>query len=399
MNAILAVFKKEVRDILRDKRSRSAMVVGPFFSVFLMFALFGIIGASVKKAATTTIHVVGKPQGKIDEAIVNAMKKGEIKVEEVATVEAGEKLIKDGKARLVLDFGTGLEQNLAAGKGSTLKALFDPGEQKAQIALSVIETVIGKVNDGVLEQLLTKNNLDKSLVRPISVERVKVKVGETSTAEVLVQLIPDLIIIWAFYGGMSIASDIVSGEKERQTLETLLISPTSRLNICLGKLLALAAACSVATLSAFIALIAGTKLPLPGMERLLEGGLQVSATGALVMLLVLLPTIALFASMLLAVSAFAKNTREAQTYLAQASFVVVLPAVFSQVIGLTDAGSARWVSFVPVLNSANALRQALLGKYDGVGIAITIVLGIVLSAAALVYAIRTFNKEEVLTRI
>jgi sodium transport system permease protein len=399
MKNITTVLLKELKDIWRDKRSRSAMLFGPFFSVFLTFVLFGVIGTSVKKASKSTIHVVGTPSGKADEAILKALKSAETSVETVKSAQEGQDLIKKSKARIVLDFGSGLDASFAANKPAKIDAYFEEGDQKAEISLSVISAITSKINEATVKQVFSSKGVDPSFSTPVTLERKQVKVGETSSSSLLTQIIPYLIVIWAFYGGFGVSSDIVAGEKERQTLETLLISPLKRSEVAIGKLLALFVAGFSAAATSLIAVFAVMLIKPPGTQEMLEKGLGLTPTGGLIIVTVIVPTVLLFASGLMAISAFAKNTREAQTYLAQASFLVVIPAMFSQIIGLTDADKSRWVSFVPVLNTANTIRQAMDGKYDLIGVAITVVLGIALASIGIAYSVRAFNREEVLTRI
>lgn len=400
MKNIITVFVKEIRDILRDKRSRSAMLIGPFISITLTFVLFGIIGISIKGAKSTKIQVVASkdPNAK-SEVFLEALKKAGVTIEEIPSRAEGEARIKSGKARLVLDLGNGIESTLKSNQQAKIVALFDESDQKADIALSVVEKIAQTINEQTVKKVFVDKGVDPTFSTPIAVERTKVKVGDTESSGILTQILPYLIVVWAFYGGFGVASDIVAGEKERQTLETLLISPVKRSEFALGKLLALFVAGLTSAIMCILAVFVMTTIKPPGTAEILGKGLGLTAMGGLSMVAVLIPTVLLFASGLLAISSFSKNTRESQTYLAQASFLVIMPAMFSQIIGFTDADKARWVSFIPVLNTANTIREALSGKYDWVGILITIVVGFVLSGLALAYAIRLFNREEVLTRI
>jgi sodium transport system permease protein len=215
----------------------------------------------------------------------------------------------------------------------------------------------------------------------------------------LVGFLPYLIVIWAFYGGMSVASDLIAGEKEKNTLETLLISPVRRTDIVLGKFLALSVVCLLSSLSSLVGLVLLAVVRPPGSDMMFETGLGVTPLAALLILALMVPMVAFFASLLVGVSSFAKNSRESQTYLTQISFIVILPAIFSQFIGFTDFASARWVNYVPILNTANNIRMALLGKADYVGIAITVGVSLVLALIALWGTVKLFNREEVLVRV
>lgn len=393
------ILKKELREMFRDKRVRSAMFFGPAFSVILTMMMFGLIFTSIKKATKTTIHVINQTDDTATKAFVQGLEKGGIKVVKLSSVKEAEEKIKKGDVRLAIDFGKGMAETLAKPAPFTLNAYFDPGEQKAQISLAVIEKIASVTNETVVKSIFREKAVDEAFVTPIKVKRNEVKVGETTGNEFLVQLLPYLIVIWAFYGAFSSASDIVSGEKERQTLETLLISPVARSQVAIGKLLALAT-CSVAAISVSLgSILLMYIMKIEMLKPLFEQGLGLTVTGFFVVVSALIPTSILFASALLAVSAYARNTREAQTYLAQASIVVMLPAVFSQIIGYTDLANSRAVYAIPILNSTNVIRNALLGRYDAIGIFMTIGIGIALAAIAMAICIRQFKKESILNRI
>ena len=399
MNWILIVFKKEWREMLRDKRVKKAMIFGPVFSVAIMMMLFGVIFSSVAKATKTTISVVKGPRDTAVTAFLGAIEKAGMKVVDVDSVDAAKKGITKGDIRLALDFGQGMEAKLSKPEPFELNAFFDPQEQKAQIALSVIEKATSMSSEGILKGILKEKGVDESFVKPLSVKRNEVKVGESNSSQFLVQLLPYFIVIWAFFGALSSASDIVSGEKERQTLETLLISPAPRNQIAIGKLLALIAASLTATSMAVLSIFVMYYLKLDFLKHMFENGLGLTFSGLLVIIITLIPTCALFGSILLAITSYAKNTREAQTYLSQASMFVTMPAAFSQIIGFTDFAQSEAVYAIPILNTANVIRNALMGRYDALGITITISTGVILASVAVWFSVRLFNKETILSRI
>ncbi|HET6645407.1 MAG TPA: hypothetical protein VFG65_07915, partial [Fimbriimonadales bacterium] len=103
--------------------------------------------------------------------------------------------------------------------------------------------------------------------------------------------------------------------------------------------------------------------------------------------------------MLLTVTTYSKNQREVQGYLSLLSFLVLMPAMMSQFIGYTDAAGAKWVAFVPVLNTATVIRQAFLQKVDPFMLIATAGTSIALAALGLWFSIRLFSKEKVLMRV
>ena len=98
-------------------------------------------------------------------------------------------------------------------------------------------------------------------------------------------------------------------------------------------------------------------------------------------------------------SAYARNTREAQTYLSLVNLVVMVPAVFSQIIGLTDLASAPWLPFVPILGAAAGIRTVLLGKATLLSVLGPVALGAALAVLTLAVSVRLFHREAVLLRV
>jgi len=259
--------------------------------------------------------------------------------------------------------------------------------------------VIGGLNQHVLAKYLATFPVSPSTVSPYKPVPENVRANKPGgVSDILVGFLPYLIVIWAFFGGMNIAGDLVAGEKEKQTLETLLITPLTRTQVVMGKLLALAAICLTSSMASLLGLGIYAILKPKGSELILANGLGISAMTILLTLVLLIPLVILFASLLILASSYAKNVREAQTYLGLGSFVVMLPAIFSQFIGFTDYGRTVWIHFVPVLNTANNLRMILQGKPDFAGIGYTVVTGLILGGIATVVVVWMFNREELLVR-
>lgn len=390
MNIVTHVYKKEVRDMFRDKRVRSSAIFGPIFVMFLMVGLIGFITKQVSKKDNLRVHVV-----KSDSPAFLPLKQGAFQVIEVATEAEGEKLVKSGAARVVLN------AHPASATGQTvIDAYIDPKEQMSQITLGALDKIYSGINQQALKLALKTKGLPSDSDEAIKLVEKDVQVGQgNGPGEFLLGMLPYLVVIWAFYGGMSIASDLVAGEKEKNTLETLLISPAARTQIVLGKFFALATVCLLSSMMSIIGLAVIATIKPPGTEVLFKNGFGVTPVAFLVILAALLPLVCFFAGLLIALSSYARNPREAQTYLSQFSFIVIIPAISSQFIGLTDAGRSLWINFVPILNSANCIRMALMGKSDPVSVAITVVVSLMLALLAVRLTVFFFNREQVLARI
>ncbi len=388
MSPALKVGIKEWKEMMRDKRVRSGAFVMPLVLVFMFVALFGFMLSAVTDVKAQRVHVV-----KTDSPLVAPLKKA-FDIKDVGTVAEGVKMVRDGKARLVLEF--------QASKGGqyTVLAHYDPKEQTGEVAFRMVQGVFSKINEEALRAFLKSQKLPANAGQAIDFKAAPVVVGDAKSAsDLIVSLLPYLLVLFAFTGGLAIASDLVAGEKEKNTLETLLITPIQRSQIVLGKTGALALVCFASSLSGLLGFVICSFAKIKGTEMIFKDGLGVSPVGIGVIILLMLPLVLFFASILIAVSAYAKNTREAQTYLGLLNLVVVLPAVFSQVIGLTDLGKQQWINLVPILNTATNIRSVLLGKPEIVPILMTVGVSLVIALIAGWIAVKLFLREEVLTRI
>jgi ABC-type Na+ efflux pump, permease component len=208
-------------------------------------------------------------------------------------------------------------------------------------------------------------------------------------------LLPYTLAVAAFGGGIYAANDLVAGEKERGTLETLLITPATRRDIVFGKFCAVAGVCLVSSLLSIVGLMIPFFSHLKAFEWLAKGGVHLGPMAVLVTLIMQLPLAILFAGILLALSTFARNQKEAQTYLGPLFIVVLLPSMLSMMIG-TEV--ARTIALVPIMNASLIIKQALSGTFDPTFIAIAFAASVVYAGIALVAATRLFQSETVLLK-
>lgn len=381
----------------RDKRVVYSAILGPVILILLFLFLFGFLKETVTKPKSQTLHVVA---GRSDNLFVEALRKSEtLDIRDVDSVEEGRKLLSAGKAKVVLLPPEDFDAELAAGQTVTVEALFDPDQQASEIVLAMLEKTVSAASREAAGRILETQGLPKELADPIRLERKPIKVEKEEFGSFLAGLLPYLIVIWAFYGGFSVASDLVAGEKERSTLETLLISPVARNHLVGGKFAALWILCFVSSIVSVLAVVLAAITPIPLVQSMFPQGIPLSPLSVVAIVTVQVPLAAAFAGVLLAVSVFARNMREAQSYLSLLSFVVLMPALFSQFIGYTSFAKALWVSLVPILNSATVLREGMLGNFSLVPYLLTMGVNVALAAASLIACTTMFRKERIVWRV
>ena len=209
--------------------------------------------------------------------------------------------------------------------------------------------------------------------------------------------LPYIVILMALTGAMYPAIDLTAGEKERGTLETLLVSSVNRIDIVLGKFLTVFTA-SIVTATLAVGSMAVTGMGLLGTasEVASEFNFSIEPLGVFLMVMAMVPLGAIFASLLMTLSLFAKSYREAQSYITPLMFVVIIPAMASL---MPDTELNKELAFVPVLNVSMMMKDALMGNIDPGSLVMTMVVNLVLAACGLLLVLRMFQRESVLFRI
>jgi len=391
------VFRKEIREFARDKRVFYTSLLGPLILEVLIIFLFGFLFQLMGSERQHKVLVVDRSEGA---PVLKALEKTKrFKLTDLSDYHMGAEMLKKGDANLVIKFPEGFLDQYKQHKAPEFTTLYDDNEATSQVAKETVKAILGEARDQERTARIEEAKLDPNAFEAYKLNEVKADTGKPFAGTVLVGFLPYLIVIWAFYGGFSIVSDLVAGEKERGSLETLLVSPISRQAIGFGKFVSLATLSLASCLSALLGVVIMGLLDLPLTRTMFEGGLHISALSAFAIAVTLIPLVVFFAGTLLALSTYARNQREVQGYLSLASFVVLVPAMMSQFIGYTDAATAKWVAFVPVLNTATVIRQALLQKVDPFMLIATAGTSALLAGLGLWFAIRLFSKETVLLRV
>ncbi len=391
------VFRKELKEFARDKRVLYSAILGPLILEIFIISLFGYLSSSFSKDFA---HKIVVENGRFAEPFLTAMKDSKkFEIVELAPGTTPQEALAQKQGRLALRFPADFQESFEAAASPEVTVLYDPNEETALISLAAVKEVYGSFATKYSASKMADLNIDARQLLPFVLIEDKLPVEKPFAGAWLVGFLPYLVVIWAFYGGFSIVGDLVAGEKERGSLETLLVTPVSRNAIAFGKFCALAAVSLASCTSALAGVFIMGLAPIPMTQKLFESGLSLSAASIFAIVVTIIPLVLFFAGILLAVSTFARNQREVQSYLSLLSFVVLIPAIFSQIIGYTDLAGKLWINFVPVLNTASVLRDALLNRVDWTNLAVTSSVGIVLAIAGLWLAIRLFSQEKVLMRV
>ncbi len=393
---VKTIYQKEFREIFRDRRTLMSVVIGPLLITPLMFAIIGLgvqkrMDSDKTQKYSIALLTEVDPTGVVDK--LKASPNFDIQL--IKTEQEIVTKIKERKISIGLKIDENVAQKIQDQKPVEITIISDPGEETSRVVTNMLKQSFSLSGKQVVEQRLKARGIDSTIIEPFRIKEKPIPGGNGAAMLFLTQMLPYMLIMAAFSGAIYAAFDQVAGEKERGTLETLLVSPASRRDIVLGKFAAVVSVCLVSCILSIIGLMIPFKSGIKAFAWLAEGGLNLTPIMVSVILLVLIPLSVLFAGMLLAISTFARNQKEAQTYLGSLFPIVLIPAFFSMFLGAKVSLS---IALVPILNGSLIIKQALNGSFNPAFIALAFAASIGYAILALWVATRMFQNESVLIK-
>jgi sodium transport system permease protein len=407
---LLTVYGKEQRDSLRDRRTLISMIVVPTLMIPGIMLIAGVISYKVVKhaqAETPTVMLLG---GENSPAVRTALAANK-KIELVPAATDWKQRITDKQLRAAVEIPPDFDAALAGGKGAVVKLYNYESELRSGFAVGELRNFFNDYRDKIVAARLRDHGLPATLVRPFEIRTENVASPEKVGGNVVGGIIPYIFIVLCFTGAMYPAIDLTAGEKERGTMETILCSPVSRTDLVLGKFLMVLTASLATVVISLISmgltfLVGGWLLANSagaGAAMAAAKGVTVHAgvlptidpAGTVMVLAMVLPVGILFSAVLMAVSLYAKSTKEAQSYITPLIMVVVMPAMVGMLPGVEL--NAR-LALVPILNLALVSKELVSGVFHWNYLALIFGSTCLYAAVALAACVRMFNREEVLFR-
>jgi sodium transport system permease protein len=406
--SIRTIYLKELRDQLRDRRTLISMIVIPAVVMPLLTIGAGTIMTKIFRKAEGEAHrimVLGEEHAPTVVASLKANPK-------FVLVPAGDyqSAIAEKRLRAAVEIPSGFEEALGSGETKILTIYHYEGEMKSGFAQRELNEFFRDLREKTIERRLGERSLPASLVKPFELKRQNVAPPEKVGGNLIGGIIPYIIIILCFTGAMYPAIDLTAGEKERGTMETLLCSPVSRLNIVLGKFLMVLTA-SVATMGVLLVSTSATFMLAGSMFVPKAGSMGSAATasmkgsafatmsidplGIVGVFAMVAPVAVLFAAVLLAVALFAKSYKEAQSYVSPLIIIVIMPAVIGMIPGIELSAKT---ALIPILNLSLVCKEMLSGVWNWSYIALIFGSSCLYAAVALGFAVKMFNREDVMFR-
>lgn len=388
---IFTILKKELKRVFLDKKLAFAVFLMPGLTIAIIYSL---MGGMIDKLGEDTrehepiVHVINMPvefetaaEIVLGENIL-IIKNSEIEVDSII------KKVENGDADVLLVFDRGFMEKMSDGL---------PFVNKYTNSIRDFSVSSGYMTDSILE-LMRKNILAQKLgsfeaASVFTVNGEDVALAEEKAGKAISMLLPMLLTVFLFAGAMQVGMDIIAGEKERGTIATMLLTPVKRSHIAIGKMLSLA----IVSLASCLSSLAGVLLSLPFSKTMFGGGFDLSdlsyGFSDFLMLVIQMAAMALsFVSIICLLSAYAKNIKEAGSYIAPAYMVIMVVSMSTMFM----KPEGIWSHFIPIYGNILNIKDILTLEYSYINGLFGFLATILFSSVLAWLMVRAFYNERIM---
>ena len=378
MRGLTTVFRKEVRENIRDRRALfNSLLLGPLLFPLLFVGMMWFLQSAEQERAEQPLElpVVGATYAP------NLMRyleqQGAIIQPEPEDPEA---MVRNQETPVVIRILPEFPERWAEGLPAPVEVIMDPSRQESNTAIRRVKGLLLGYGQRIGSLRLQLRGVSPQIASPLMLKDVDLSTAK-SRAILAVIFLPYVLMITAFTGATHLAMDTTAGEKERKSLEPLLINPVPRWQIMTGKMLtttAFAMASLALTLVSFRIVLPYMPIGAFGMD------LTLGLMTLLRILLVISPVAILAAALLTLLASFAKSYREAQSYM---GLVILIPMIPSLIFMANPIRAEAWMMTIPLF-SQNLLigeiirEESVALTWYAMSVTSTLVIGLTLAVLA-----------------
>lgn len=350
--SMFAVMRKELREVMRDRRTMMMVLVLTPLLTPILFMGIGKLGEN--RAKTELDKVLEVPVVGIERApnLVAYLATRGIKA--VAAPKDLDGAIARQEVDVALELDKDFAQHWREGRAASIDIVADTTSRATEVPMARVRNALEGYRDQMGTLRLMARGIDPGVVRPLSVGVRDMASAAAKRGQLAALMLPYLLILSSFLGGVYLILDATAGERERQSLEPLLATPAPRNAVVSGKI---AAACALGMTSLLLMLLTFKALAMlaPGAGMVID----VSTRTIVMLLLVLLPMVFIGTSLLTYLAASAKSMKEAQSHM---TWLMLLPMIPSIALMVNPIKQQLWQYVVPFLAQNQMILKIARGE-------------------------------------
>lgn len=387
MKKIWVIFEKEMLDNLRDYRSWVTGVFWALFGPLILGGMIMLLGNTIRDKVEESLRlpVLGAENAP---TLIAFLEQQDVTIEPAPADPESAVIAGDINVALIIppDYG----ENFSAGETAKVRLVFDSTRQSAMPDINRTQTLLESYSGYIGILRLSLRGVNPEVMRVVQVEEVDTATPQ-SQALIFLSMLPYFIIFAIFNGASPVITDATAGERERGSLEPLLINPLPRGWVAIGKMLSaipFATFNLIITLAGFAAIF--TILP---VEELLGVQIGFDLGTLFAVFLLCLPIVFLACAIQTLIASFTKTTKEAGTYL---PFVGLIPSLPGIALAFLPVKPDLWTMLIPTFGQQILINQFLRSEpILASNIAISTGLTLLLSALITWGAIKLYENERI----
>lgn len=371
------IFQKEVKNLLKDKRALFSILILPLLLVPALFIGMDFVAGMQQDDAENTTYLIAVENIEDPEFM-------DVLSEHISYTQPDAA----GNADVVISFPPGF----TPGDDATVSVAFDSSSQKLQFAAARVEQSLSAYNDILAQRQLEQVGMDLRDLRTIETRRIDTAPKQAQGAGMIIGLIPFYILIYVFAGSMSVGMDTTAGEKERGSVAVILVNQVSRSSIALGKILYVLTVGTASSLMTFFGII----IAFSSADSLFGGSISLfsfSFATIINMLVIILLTSMLAASIIVLLGSLARTVKEASSYVMPIYIIVMIMGVMTMNL---DSPGTVLSSIIPLANTVFVLKAVLIGESVFMQMVLFILTNLICILILLYATARIYNSEKIL---
>lgn len=389
MKKIFIIFQKEMLDNLRDYRSWMTGFFWALFGPLLIGGMILMLGNTFRESAEEPLNlpVLGAEHAP---NLIQFLEQQDVIIQAAPADPQAAVIAGDINVALIIPENYG--ENFSAGETANVQLVFDSTRQSASVDIDRAEDAIRSYSSYIGILRLSLRGVSPEVIRVIQIEEVDTATPQ-SQALIFLSMLPYFIIFAIFNGASPVITDATAGERERGSLEPLLINPLPRGWVVIGKLLS-AMPFAIITLLITLGGFAAVFQILP-LEELLGVQIGFDIGALLAVFLVCLPIVFIACALQTLIASYVKTTKEAGTYL---PFVGLIPALPGIALAFLPVKPELWTMLIPTFGQQILINQFLRAEpISGMNIIISASVTIIVSLIITFIAVKLYEGERIIT--
>jgi sodium transport system permease protein len=386
---IWVVFAKEVIDNLRDRRSIFSAILSPLLGPVILLSMIILVGKTLftdVNEKPLKLPVVGAENAP---NLVQYLKQNGVDI--LPGPANPEALVQSGDLNLVLIISPEYGEAFTNGESAPLRMIIDSSRQSALADIERARTLIYSYGEQISALRLMARGINPMITNPVIIERIDVATPQSQVL-IFLNMMPYFIILTIFVGGMYVIIDATAGERERGSLEPLLINPIKRMELVLGKMAAslpFAIFTLILTLAAF-----SVAFNLTPLEEYVGFQMTIDISTLWGIFWISLPIIFLASALQMVVASFTRSFKEAQTYLPLLSLIPAMPGIFLAFLPVKPGLSNM---LIPTFGQQLLINQLMRGEtLNPINLLVSTAATLVLTVVLIIVAIKLYQREKIL---